>query len=119
MLIPDTIHPWVAERKRQFRFAAQLNAGDNPEPGKTLVEAAKRIEAIGFDAVFLGDHPVWTPDAYLHLAAMAMVTERISLGPIVAAAPYRNPVVSARLVSDLDHLSDGRAVNGLGIGWNA
>ena len=119
MSIPDTIHPWVNERKGQFRFAAQLNAGDNPEPGKTLVEAAKRIEAIGFDAVFLGDHPVWTPDIYLHLAAMAMVTERISLGPIVAAVPYRNPVVSARLVSDLDHLSDGRAVNGLGIGWNA
>ncbi|MCO5221421.1 MAG: LLM class flavin-dependent oxidoreductase [Thermomicrobiales bacterium] len=77
------------------------------------------MEELGFDAVFLGDHPVWTPDVYLHLAAMAMVTERISLGPIVAAAPYRNPVVSARLVSDLDRLSNGRAVNGLGIGWNA
>jgi len=119
MSIPTTIHPWVAERKGKFRFAAQLNAGDHPEPGKALVEAAKGIEALGFDAVFLGDHPVWTPDVYLHLAAMAMVTERISLGPIVAAAPYRNPVVAARLVSDLDHLSNGRAVNGLGIGWNA
>ncbi len=119
MSIPTTIHPWVAERKGQFRFAAQLNAGDHPEPGRTLVEAAKEIEKLGLDAVFLGDHPVWTPDVYLHLAAMAMVTERISLGPIVAAAPYRNPVVSARLVSDLDHLSNGRAVNGLGIGWNA
>lgn len=119
MSIPTTINPWVADRKGQFRFAAQLNAGDHPEPGRTLVEAAKGIEELGFDAVFLGDHPVWTPDVYLHLAAMAMVTERISLGPIVAAAPYRNPVVSARLVSDLDHLSNGRAVNGLGIGWNA
>jgi alkanesulfonate monooxygenase SsuD/methylene tetrahydromethanopterin reductase-like flavin-dependent oxidoreductase (luciferase family) len=119
MSIPSPIHPWVAERTGRFRFAAQLNAGDNPEPGKLLVEAARGIEELGFDAVFLGDHPVWTPDVYLHLAAMAMVTERISLGPIVAAAPYRNPVVSARLVSDLDHLSNGRAVNGLGIGWNA
>ncbi len=119
MPIPDTIHPWVSERKGQFRFAAQLNAGEHPEPGRTLVEAARGIEELGFDAVFLGDHPVWTPDVYLHLAAMAMVTERISLGPIVAAAPYRNPVVAARLVSDLDHLSNGRAVNGLGIGWNA
>ena len=119
MPVSTSLHPWVAERKGQFRFAAQLNAGDNPEPGKLLVEAAKRVEAIGLDGVFLGDHPVWTPDVYLHLTAMAMVTERSSLGPIVAAAPYRNPVVSARLVSDLDHLSDGRAVNGLGIGWNA
>lgn len=119
MPVSTTIHPWVAERKGQFRFAAQLNAGSNPEPGRTLVEAARGIEEIGFDAVFLGDHPVWTPDVYLHLTAMAMVTERISLGPIVAAAPYRNPVVAARLVSDLDHLSNGRAVNGLGIGWNA
>src|SRR6478609_1976736 len=67
MSIPDTIHPWVAERKGQFRFAAQLNAGDLPEPGRTLVEAAKGIEELGFDGVFLGDHPVWTPDIYLHL----------------------------------------------------
>lgn len=119
MPIPTSIHPWVAERKGQIRFAAQLNAGDAPEPGRALVAAARGVEELGFDAVYLGDHPVWTPDVYLHLTAIAMVTERISLGPMVAAAPYRNPVVAARLVSDLDHLSNGRAVDGLGIGWNA
>ncbi|TXG87598.1 MAG: hypothetical protein E6R14_00975 [Thermomicrobiales bacterium] len=61
MPIPTTIHPWVAERKGQIRFAAQLNAGDHPEPGKALVEAAKGNEALRFDEVILGDQPVWTP----------------------------------------------------------
>ena len=61
MSIPTSINPWVAERKGQFRFAAQLNAGDHPEPGRTLVEAAKGIEELGFDAVALPDHLVdWT-----------------------------------------------------------
>ena len=95
MPIPDTIHPWVAERKGQFRFAAQLNAGDNPEPGKLLVDAARQVEAIGLDAVFLGDHPVWTPDVYLHLAAMAMVRRNCANSPPM---PRRVPAVQITTV---------------------
>jgi alkanesulfonate monooxygenase SsuD/methylene tetrahydromethanopterin reductase-like flavin-dependent oxidoreductase (luciferase family) len=50
---------------------------------------------------------------------MAVTTRRIFLGPMVSAVPYRSPLLIARLVSDLDHLSGGRFINGLGIGWNA
>lgn len=50
---------------------------------------------------------------------MAMVPSRIRLGPMVAASPYRTPLMTARLVSDVDHLSDGGVIMGLGIGWNA
>src|SRR5918997_1405847 len=46
--------------------------------------------------------------------------ERVGFGlQAVAANPYRPPLLTARLASDLDHLSDGRSILGLGIGWNA
>jgi alkanesulfonate monooxygenase SsuD/methylene tetrahydromethanopterin reductase-like flavin-dependent oxidoreductase (luciferase family) len=90
-----------------------------PEPGKKLVDAAKAVDELGFEALYLGDHPAWSPEPWVHFAAMAMVTSRIRLGPMVAASPYRTPLMTARLVSDVDHLSDGRVLMGLGIGWNA
>ncbi len=68
---------------------------------------------------FLGDHLAWAPDVWMHLAAIARSTERVRLGQMVAAVPYRTPLLTARLASDLDHLSDGRSILGLGIGWNA
>jgi alkanesulfonate monooxygenase SsuD/methylene tetrahydromethanopterin reductase-like flavin-dependent oxidoreductase (luciferase family) len=55
----------------------------------------------------------------MHLAVIAMKTERICLGQLVAASPYRAPVLTARLQADLDRLSNGRSILGLGIGWNA
>jgi alkanesulfonate monooxygenase SsuD/methylene tetrahydromethanopterin reductase-like flavin-dependent oxidoreductase (luciferase family) len=112
------VHPWVAERHDRITFAVQLISSRESPPGPAIVRTAKIAEDLGLDAVFLGDHPAWAPDSYLHLAAVAATTSRIGLGPMVAAAPYRNPILTARLVSDLDHLSGGRFINGLGIGWN-
>ena len=113
-------HPWVASRKGSVGFALQAvaarSAGDR---GAALIRAGLRAELHGYDAFFLGDHPAWAPDGWLHLAVIASQTSRIRLGQMVAAAPYRNPLVTARLQSDLDRLSAGRSVLGLGIGWNA
>lgn len=115
-----SLHPWVAERRDRITFGVQLNARrGNPEPGKAVVAAAKVIDDLGFDAIYLGDHPAWSPDPFLLFAAMAVTTRRVFLGPMVSAVPYRNPLLIARLASDLDHLSGGRFINGLGIGWNA
>ena len=47
------------------------------------------------------------------------ITKRVDLGSVVLCAGYRQPVVTARLAADLDHLSGARFVLGLGIGWNA
>ncbi len=88
-------------------------------PARRLIAAAQLCDRIGIDAVFLGDHPAWSPEIWVHFAAIAVSTERIRFGPMVSANPYRNPVLTARILSDLDHLSDGRVINGLGIGWNA
>ena len=53
---------------------------------------------------------------WTHLAAFATATERIRLGPLVACTAYTNPYVIARAIADIDLLSGGRAVLGLGSG---
>ena len=113
-------HPWVAQFQSRVGFGVQLGSGfGDGNSGKRLIAAAQLCDRIGIDAVFLGDHPAWSPEIWVHFAAIAVSTERIRFGPMVAANPYRNPVLTARILSDLDHLSDGRVINGLGIGWNA
>jgi alkanesulfonate monooxygenase len=117
---PRGRHPWVEGLRGRVAFALQAVArGDDPSPGRQLIHAGRLAERHGFDAFFLGDHPAWAPDVWMHLAGVALSTERIRLGQMVAAVPYRTPLVTARLQSDLDHLSDGRSILGLGIGWNA
>ena len=101
-------------------FALQAGVGGGPlAPGDQLIAAGQLAETYGLDAFFLGDHPAWAPECWLHLAVLAKATGRLRLGPLVAAAPYRAPLLTARLASDLDHLSGGRCILGLGIGWNA
>lgn len=56
-------------------------------------------------------------DTTVLYAAVAMLTERIRLGSYVVILPQRNPVVFARQVATLDHLSNGRVNVGVGIGW--
>ena len=116
---PRPCHPWVAERRDRVRFALQGVAGlPTAEPGRQLIRLGTLAEELGFDAFHLGDHPATAPECWLHLTAIALATARIRLGPLVAAAPYRPPLLTARLASDLDRLSGGRLVLGLGIGWN-
>ena len=114
------VHPWVAARRDGIRFALQIDTQrDDPAPGAQILAAGRLAEDLGFDAFFTGEHPSWQSDPWLHMAALAGTTERIGLGPMVSCVFYRPPVVTARLATDLDHLSGGRLILGLGIGWDA
>jgi alkanesulfonate monooxygenase SsuD/methylene tetrahydromethanopterin reductase-like flavin-dependent oxidoreductase (luciferase family) len=84
-----------------------------------LLSAGRLAEHLGFDAFFFADHPAWGLDPWLHMAAVAATTERIRLGTGVACALYRPPVLTARLAADIDNLSGGRLILGLGCGWDA
>jgi alkanesulfonate monooxygenase SsuD/methylene tetrahydromethanopterin reductase-like flavin-dependent oxidoreductase (luciferase family) len=87
-----------------------------------IVEATKRAEALGFDAVFLNDHIIvkgppamvesWgnTFDPLTSLGYLAAVTERIRLGTSVLIVPYRNPIATAKMIATLDQLSGGRMI---------
>jgi len=114
-----TTSAWVDQFKQQIGFGLQVFPIDTPsQPAHALLAAGQLAETLGFDAFFVGDHPAWALEGWLHLAALAMRTSRIRLGSIVNCVSYRHPVMLARLAADLDQLSGGRLILGLGIGWD-
>jgi alkanesulfonate monooxygenase SsuD/methylene tetrahydromethanopterin reductase-like flavin-dependent oxidoreductase (luciferase family) len=105
------------------RFALNLpNFGDFADPHR-LVDLARRAERAGWDGFFLWDHiqagdwagPVVDP--WVALAAVAAATQHLTLGTMVTPLPRRRPTTLARQTVTLDHLSGGRLVLGVGIGW--
>lgn len=113
------MHPWVEKRKGQCRFGLQVFAlPEDRHATKHVIQAGVLAEALGFDAFFIGDHPGYNTDPWVHLAAIAAQTERIGLGSVVNCVHHRHPAMHGRLAGDLDHISDGRLILGLGIGWN-
>ncbi|WP_163506350.1 LLM class F420-dependent oxidoreductase [Fodinicola acaciae] len=96
--------------------------------GSDLATIAKAAEDIGFDRVSVMDHlfqiPVVGPvenemlEAYTALGFIAAHTSRVKLYTLVTAATYRQPGVLAKAVTTLDVLSNGRAMLGVGAGWN-
>jgi F420-dependent oxidoreductase-like protein len=99
------------------------------DPGaqfETLVEVAKEAERLGFDSIWLYDHlqaregqPQTTFECWVTLAALARETRTVRLGQLVTCNLYRNPALLAKMASTLDSASGGRAVVGLGAGWDA
>jgi probable F420-dependent oxidoreductase len=88
---------------------------------------ARAAEEVGFDSIWVGDHLLYRNDgrpergpwdAWTLLAGLAMVTERLTLGPLVACTAFRRPGILARTAAAVDELSGGRLVLGLGTGWN-
>ena len=76
---------------------------------------ALQAEEAGWDGCFLGD-AIWCEDPMIALAAAAMITKRIRLGPMILPMPLRRPWKVASESLALDHLSEGRLVLGLGAG---
>ncbi len=96
--------------------------GELADPA-ALVEVAVAAERSGWDAVFLWDHvlrrvddPQETADPWVAMAAIAVATERIRIGPMVTPITRRRPIKLARETTTLDHLSGGRLTLGLGLG---
>jgi probable F420-dependent oxidoreductase len=87
-----------------------------PTTAAEWLDLARRAEAIGFDALYVADHPGACASPFVALAAAAAVTSRLRLGSYVANAGVREPVLLASDVATLDVVSGGRAILGLGAG---
>jgi probable F420-dependent oxidoreductase len=95
---------------------------------ETLVELAEAAERLGYRTLYLPDHllpPAPYGDTYggvyeplVTLAHLAAHTSTIRLGTSVLVLPMRSPFVVAKQVATLDRLSGGRAVLGVGVGWD-
>ena len=115
----DKAHPWVAERRNQIRFAVQVFPLQNdPDPTESVIQAAQVAEEVGLDGFFIGDHPGYHIEPWLHLANIAARTTHVQLGSVVNNVYHRHPAMLARMTADLDRISNGRVLLGLGIGWN-
>jgi alkanesulfonate monooxygenase SsuD/methylene tetrahydromethanopterin reductase-like flavin-dependent oxidoreductase (luciferase family) len=101
---------------------------DNGRPWSELRELAQAADGLGAYAIYVCDHFMGdTPDGTASddgvlesttvLGALAALTTRARLGPLVLGGTYRHPAVVANQVTALDHVSGGRAVAGLGAGW--
>jgi probable F420-dependent oxidoreductase len=107
-----------------------------------FITATKAAEALGYHSVWINDHviipthytsqypytpdgrPSFTPDdsfydPFVVLASLAAHSTTIRLGTSVAVIPYRNPILTAKMVATLDIVSGGRFLFGVGAGWFA
>lgn len=102
-------------------FDRYANAGE-------FRRVVEQLEGLGFDSAWFGDHvtfpaerPEYMGDSWLDAVAAANVglgmTRRLKFGTDVLVAPYRNPLLLAKMAATASVLSDNRFILGLGIGW--
>ena len=123
-----------------MRFGVHLVAAGKMIEGEKIARVAHRAEELGYDSLWVSDHIVfpaelrspylYSPDGKLPLdpsnpllepftvlSYAAGITKTIKLGTSVIIVPYRDPLVTAKIVSSLDVLSGGRFIFGVGVGW--
>ena len=104
-----------------------INFGPGVSP-ESLARSAELAESLGYHLMMISDHVAVTPDVqarypaplydpFLTLGWLAARTRRIEIGTTVIILPYRHPLQTARMTANLDRLSGGRVILGVGVGW--
>jgi probable F420-dependent oxidoreductase len=100
-------------------------AGEPPPTAAFLQDYARLAEDLGFDGLWVFDHLLEAPPSYkaaflepaTSLILAALATRRVTIGTGVLVLPLRDPVLTAKMFANIDVLSGGRLVFGVGVGW--
>jgi alkanesulfonate monooxygenase SsuD/methylene tetrahydromethanopterin reductase-like flavin-dependent oxidoreductase (luciferase family) len=107
-----------------MRIGVQLPEVERVVRRDELAAMARAAEEAGFDSIWIGDHLYYPEpdrgpwDCWTTLSWLAGITERVTLGPLVACTAFHPPGILARQAAAVDELSGGRLVCALGAGWN-
>ncbi len=109
-----------------MKIGVQLPEVEREVRWREIRDVALTAEQCGFDSVWVGDHLLYRSDegsrgpweAWSMLAALGESTERVALGPLVAATSFHAPAMIAKKAATVDEISGGRLILGLGAGWN-
>jgi len=116
-----------AARKKRLKVGVQLPEVEREVRWPELASMATLAEDVGFDSLWVGDHLLYRNpgesakgpwEAWSQLAALAAITSRVELGPLVAATSFHSPAMLAKKAASVDEISGGRLILGLGAGWN-
>ena len=106
-------------------WVGDYDGWDSREAWNRTAAIARQADELGFDSIWLFDHfhtvPVPTDEitfeSFTSLSALAALTSRVRLGHIVICTAFRNPALTAKMISTMDSISGGRMDLGIGAGW--
>jgi F420-dependent oxidoreductase-like protein len=106
-------------------WVGEYDGWDAERAWQRTVAVAQQADRLGFDAIWLFDHFHTVPEptdeitfeSFTSLSALAALTSRVRLGHVVICTAFRNPAVTAKMISTMDTISGGRMELGIGAGW--
>ena len=116
-----------SDKNQRLAIGVQLPEVERVVDWSEYLSMARFADRSQFDSIWVGDHLLYRGDgrpergpqeAWTLLSALAAVTDRIALGPLVACVGFHPPAVIAKMAATISNISHGRFVLGLGAGWN-